>query len=285
MTNPQQHRDALKGLITLGKTLIVPGAHDPISAKLIEDAGFPAVYVGSYATAATRLGLPDVGLLTMDEMVAHARSIVDSVDIPVLADGESGWFKAANVWRTIRAFESAGVCGIHIEDHEFGKHAPVTPRLASIEQAVQKTRAAVESRTDPKFLIIARTDALWVTNDMEETVRRLNAFADAGADLVMPTRISPKALAQIRTKIKALVVVTDKPGYSVRDEEQSGASIVLYYGLSLYAAYHGVKEALASFAAGRDADRVSHVRDQIAEFESFIGYEGFAERSRRYNLG
>jgi 2-methylisocitrate lyase-like PEP mutase family enzyme len=154
MTNPQQHRDALKGLITLGKTLIVPGAHDPISAKLIEDAGFPAVYVGSYATAATRLGLPDVGLLTMDEMVAHARSIVDSVDIPVLADGESGWFKAANVWRTIRAFESAGVCGIHIEDHEFGKHAPVTPRLASIEQAVQKTRAAVESRTDPKFLIM-----------------------------------------------------------------------------------------------------------------------------------
>jgi methylisocitrate lyase len=277
-------RQALVDVTRKDATLIVPGAHDPISAKLIERHRFPAVYVGSYATSAARLGLPDVGLVSMNEMVDHARSIVDAVNVPVIADGENGWFNAANIWRTIRSFESAGVAAIHIEDHEFGKHASVRPRLASLEQSVGKIRAAVEARQDPNFLIIARSDALWVTGDLEEAIRRLNAYADAGADFVMPTRISPKVLAECRSRIKAKVVVTDKVGFSVEDEMQSGASVVLYYGLSLYASYHGVKTALDSFAHLRDADKVPHLRDHIEEFETFMDYESFARRAKKFGV-
>jgi 2-methylisocitrate lyase-like PEP mutase family enzyme len=277
-------RQTLVDAIKNNTTLIVPGAHDPISAKLIELHRFPAVYVGSYATSAARLGLPDVGLVSMNEMVDHARSIVDAVNVPVIADGENGWFNAANIWRTIQSFESAGVAAIHIEDHEFGKHAPVRPRLASLEQSVGKIRAAVEARQDPNFLIIARSDALWVTGDLEEAIRRLNAYADAGADLVMPTRISPKVLAECRDRIKALIVVTDKVGFSVEDEMQSGASVVLYYGLSLYASYYGVKAALDSFAQLRDADKVPHLRAHIEEFETFMDYEGFARRAEKFGV-
>jgi 2-methylisocitrate lyase-like PEP mutase family enzyme len=279
-----KNRQALVDAIKNGATLIVPGAHDAISAKLIERHQFPAVYVGSYATSAARLGLPDVGLVSMNEMVDHARSIVDAVNVPVIADGENGWFNAANLWRTVRYFESAGVAAIHIEDHEFGKHAPVRPRLASLEQSVSKIRAAVEARQDPNFLIIARSDALWVTGDLDEVIRRLNAYADAGADLVMPTRISPKVLAECRSRIKAQVIVTDKVGFSVEDEMQSGASVVLYYGLSLYASYHGVKAALDSFAHLRDADKVPHLRDHIEEFETFMDYESFARRAGKFGV-
>jgi 2-methylisocitrate lyase-like PEP mutase family enzyme len=277
-------RQALVDAIRKDTTLIVPGAHDPISAKLIERHRFPAVYVGSYATSAARLGLPDVGLVSMNEMVDHARSIVDAVNVPVIADGENGWFNAANIWRTIRCFESAGVAAIHIEDHEFGKHAPVRPRLASLKDSVGKIRAAVEAREDPNFLIIARSDALWVTGDLEEVIRRLNAYAEAGADLVMPTRISPNLLAECRSRIKAQVVVTDKVGFSVEDEMQSGASVVLYYGLSLYASYHGVKAALDSFAHLRDADKVPHLRAHIEEFETFMDYESFARRAEKFGV-
>ncbi len=107
----------------------------------------------------------------------------------------------------------------------------------------------------------------------------MNAYADAGADLVMPTRISPKVLAECRTRFKAKVVVTDKVGFSVEDEMQSGASLVLYYGLSLYASYHGVKAALDGFARLRDADKVPHLRAHIEEFETFMDYERWSNKS------
>jgi 2-methylisocitrate lyase-like PEP mutase family enzyme len=285
MKTAEERRADLKALLGQGGTLILPGAYDPLSARLIEQAGFPAVYVGSYATSAARLGLPDVGAVTMDEMVAHARAIAEAVDLPVIADAENGWFNAANIWKTVHSFEHAGICGIHIEDHEFGKHAPVTPRLTSGAEAAARIRAAVDARKDPNFLIIARSDALWITGDMEEVVRRLTAYTEAGADMVMPTRVSPEQLGAIRARVAAPVVITDRPGVSVRDEERTGVSMVLYYGLSLYAAYHGVKQALSAFAACRDADAVPHVRDQIAEFEAFIDYGPFATRAQRYGLG
>lgn len=113
-----------------------------MSAKLVERAGFPAVYIGSYATAAAGFGMPDV---TMEEMAAHAKRIADAVDMPVIADGENGWNNAANIWRTVRSFEQAGVCGIHIEDHEFGKHADVRQVLLSCDQMVQKIHAALDA--------------------------------------------------------------------------------------------------------------------------------------------
>src|ERR1700693_2197557 len=186
MMKAETNRKKLRALLASGKTLVVPGAYDPMSAKLVERAGFPAVYIGSYATAAAGFGMPDVGFGTREEMAPHAKRIADAVNMPVIADGENGWNNAANIWRTVRSFEQAGVCGIHIEDHEFGKHAAVPQVLLSCDQMVQKIRAAPDARADSDFLIIARTDAAWAFNDVEDAIKRVNAFNDAGADLVMP---------------------------------------------------------------------------------------------------
>ena len=284
MPKASENRRAFKRLLAQGGTLAVLGAYDPVSAMLIERAGFPAVYIGSYATAAARLGLPDVGLVTMEEMAAHAKAVADAVSVPVLADGENGFANAANIWRTVRSFEQAGVCGIHIEDHEFGKHAPVPQVLAPLEAMTQKLRAALEAREDPDFLVIARTDAACAHNDIDEAVRRMNAFTEAGADLVMAPGLDPVALAPIRSRIKGKLVLTDTPGRSLADEEKAGADIVLYYGLTLYAAFAGVKEALARFRATGDADKVPHVREEIEPFEDFVGYRAFVERAKRYGL-
>jgi len=284
MSEAETKRKKLKALLATGKTLVVPGVHDPVSAMLVARAGFPAAYVGSYATAAAGFGMPDVGLITMSEMAAHAKRIADAIDIPVIADAENGWNNAANIWRTVRAFEQAGVCGIHIEDHEFGKHAPVPQVLASAEQMVQKIRAAVDAREDGNFLIIARTDAAWALDDVEEAVRRMRAFTDAGAHMVMAPGLDPTVLAGLRSRIKGKIVITDTPGRSVADEERAGADVVLYYGFSLYAAYHGVKTALDSFRRTRNADEIPEVRGQIAEFEKFIGYPQFTARAKKYGL-
>jgi methylisocitrate lyase len=284
MGKAENNRKKLRKMLESGKTIVVPGACDPISALLVERAGFQAVYIGSYATAAAGFGMPDVGLVTMGEMAAYAKTITDVVDIPVIADGENGWNNAANIWRTIRSFEQAGVCGIHIEDHEFGKHAPVPQVLTSRENMVQKIRAALDAREDINFLIIARTDAAWAFNDVEDAVSRMNAFTDAGADMVMAAGLDPNVLAGLRSRIKGKIMITDTPGRSVADEESAGADVVLYYGFSLYAAYHGVKTALDTFIQTRNADDIKQVRGCIAEFENFIGYPEFSDRAKKYGL-
>jgi 2-methylisocitrate lyase-like PEP mutase family enzyme len=285
MNKFEKNRIALKDRIATGRTLIVPGAHDPVSAKLVEEAGFDAVYVGSYATAAARLGLPDVGSVTMNDMVAHAGAVVDAVEMPVLADAENGWNNAANVWRTIRSFEQAGVSGIHIEDHEFGKHTSLPPVIAPLDVTVAKLKAALAARTDPNFLIVARTDTIYLLNDVEEGIRRMNAFTDAGADLVMPSGMDTKLLLENRDRIKGKVMITDKPGRSVADEEQAGAAVVLYYGFTLYAAYTSVKAALTQFKKTGSADEIPSVRGSIEEFEEFIGYPDFTRRANAFGLG
>jgi methylisocitrate lyase len=283
MSKAESKRKTLRALIGAGKTLLLPGAHDALSARLIERAGFAGVYIGSYATSAAAYGLPDVGLLTMDEMAAHAKRVADAVAIPVIADAENGWNNAANIWRTVRAFEQAGVCGIHIEDHEFGKHADVPQVLLSTDEMVQKIRAAIDAREDENFLIIARTDAAWAFRDVEDAIARMNAFAAAGADLVMPVGISPMKLKGLRARIAGKIVTTDTPGRSVADEEAAGVDVVLYYGFSLFAAYAGVTAALDVFKRTRDAD-AAHVRDDIAAFEEFIGYPEFSARAKKYGL-
>jgi 2-methylisocitrate lyase-like PEP mutase family enzyme len=279
-----ERRREFKDRLTGPGTLLAPGAYDALSAKLIENEGFDAVYIGSYATAAARLGSPDVGLVTLDEMSSHAASIVRSVDCPVVCDAEAGWFNPANIWKTVETFEACGVCAIHIEDHEFGKHAPVVPRMTTRSEAAKRIRAAVEARSDPNFLIIARTDAFWISGSLDETVDRLNSYVDAGADLVMPTRVSPEQVRHIKERVPAPIVITDKSGVSVAAERNAGAKLVLYYGLTLYAAYLGVRTALKEFALRQDADAIPGLRAVIPDFESTLDYDSFAERARRYGL-
>src|SRR6266480_7687261 len=151
----------LRALLDSGQTIVAPGAFDPLSARLVEEAGFPAVYMTGFGTSAALIGRPDVGLLTMTEMAASAGRIADCVDIPVIADADTGYGNPLNVIRTVGAFEAAGVAGIHIEDQVAPKKCGhmEDKQLISTDEMVQKLRAAVDARRDPDFVIIARTDA------------------------------------------------------------------------------------------------------------------------------
>jgi len=278
-------RESLRDLVNTGRTFIAPGATDALSARLVEAAGFPLVYIGSYATAASRFGLADVGLLALPELVEQARTIVDAVKIPVIADAEGGFNDAANIWRTVRAYEQAGVAAIHIEDHAFGKHADVPQRLRPRDEAVGRIKAALDARTDPSFLIIARTDAAWALKDPVEAVLRMKAFAEAGADLVFPTGMTPPQVGAIRAEVGKPIVMVDTPGFGFDDEELAGISIVLYYGLSLCAQYAAVKQALEALRRERHGDRVPGWRETVTELEWFLGYPEFAARVMKYGGG
>jgi methylisocitrate lyase len=187
--------------------LVIPGAYDALSALLIERAGFSATYIGSFATAASAFGLPDVGVLTLTEMVDHVRKIARATQLPVLADGEAGFFDAPNIWRTVSAFEDAGAVGIHVEDNLGGKHSSAPAGLVPVDIMIPRLRAAAEAKSDPNFQIIARSDALWVFGDLEDCVSRLAAYIDAGADAVFAPGMSAAQLRRVRAKLDAPVMV------------------------------------------------------------------------------
>jgi len=175
----------LRQLLLQPEPVLAPGAYDALSARLIEQAGFPAVYMTGFGTAATLLGRPDVGLLTMTQMVDNARRIVQAVDVPVIADADTGYGNAINVVQTVREYERAGVAGIHIEDQVAPKrcgHMEGKQVIDSGEMA-EKIRAAVEARSSPDFVIIARTDARAVEG-MDGALRRGRLYREAGADML-----------------------------------------------------------------------------------------------------
>ena len=174
----------LREMLASGNMVTAPFILNALHAKIAESVGFDSVYMTGSGTAAER-GFPDVGLLTMTEMVTNARYIADAVDIPVVCDADTGYGNPLNVRRTVHEYESAGVAGIHIEDQQFPKKCGFFEgkQLIPEDEAVQKIRAALHARTDPDFVIIARCDAYAVTG-WDDTVRRCRAYVDAGADMV-----------------------------------------------------------------------------------------------------
>ena len=178
----------LRELIARGPTLYVPGCYSAMSAKVLEQAGFDAIYMTGYGTSLSLTGLPDVGLATMTEMVANARYIASAVRIPLVADADTGFGNAINVIRTIREYVGAGVAGLHMEDQVSPKRCGhVAGRLViPLEEAVGKIRAAADTRNeiDPDFLLIARTDARGAHGgSLDDAISRVNAYLAAGADL------------------------------------------------------------------------------------------------------
>lgn len=277
-----KRRVILKNLIQKEKYLMVPGVYDAVSARLVEKAGFPVVYIGSYSTAASQFGLPDDLMVGLSEMAEKARTVVNATSIPVIGDGENGFNHAANIWRTVQAFEQAGVSGIHIEDHEFGKHTNLPKIILPLEQMLGKIRPAVDARQDPNFLIIARTDIISATGDSQEAVRRANAFMEAGADLVFITGMPLDKLKELRNQIKGKVMITHS-GMPAKDEELAGANVVLYYDFSLSVAYQAVKKALARLKETKDIRQLSDLLYIENEFTDFIGSPDFVRKVNKYS--
>ena len=192
----------LRSLVSTKDGLVVPGAYDGISARLVERAGFPVVYMTGYGTSASRLGLPDLGFAGLAEMADHARNMAAAVTVPLIADADTGYGNALSVRRTVQAYEAAGVAGLHIEDQVAPKRCghlsghQVIPR----GEFAGKIRAAAEARQDRDFLIIARTDAISAV-DFDEALRRGEAALKAGADMLFIE--APRDEAQVERVAKA----------------------------------------------------------------------------------
>lgn len=182
----------LRQLLKSDSLIVAPFVLNAFHAKIAESVGLQAVYMTGAGTSAER-GFPDVGLLTMTEMVANAKYIAGAVDIPVICDADTGYGNPLNVQRTIREYEAAGVAGVHIEDQLSPKKCGffAGKQVIPKEEAVQKIKAALDARVDPDFVVIARCDAYAVTG-WEDTIERCNAYIEAGADLVFVDGIKNK---------------------------------------------------------------------------------------------
>lgn len=233
----------LRKLLESPELLVVPRVHDALGARVAEVCGFQAVQVSGFGVAAALLGKPDVGLLTMSEMVMMTRYIAQAVDIPVMTDGDTGYGNALNVYRTVQEFEAAGAAGVNLEDQVFPKKCGHMDGkfVISQEEMVKKIQAAVDARKDPDFIICARTDAIAVYG-IEEAIRRGNAYADAGADLIFME--APESIEQVERvirEVKAPVTVNlamggKTPHLSLETLQRLGAARVSVGGTYFIAA-------------------------------------------------
>jgi len=256
----------------------------------VEEAGFPAVYMTGFGTSAALIGRPDVGLLTMTEMAANAGRIADCVDIPVIADADTGYGNPLNVIRTVGAYEAAGVAGIHIEDqvapkkcgHMEGKLVIPAPEMAA------KVRAAVEARTQPEFVIIARTDARAVEG-LERALQRARMYLEAGADVLFIEALVSEA--EIEAAARAFPGVPllfnwaeggKTPPVSLARLTELGYRIVIFPISTLLAATAAMRAVLREIAtAGTPAAALAGL-PTFGEFVDFIGLPQVREAEQRY---
>jgi carboxyvinyl-carboxyphosphonate phosphorylmutase len=239
----------LKKMIQSKEILVAPGAYDALSAKLIEAVGFKAVYMTGFGTAASIFGVPDIGLLTMTEMVENARRISGAVGIPVIADADTGYGNHLNVMRTVEEYEKAGIAAIQIEDQVSPKRCGHMEgqRLISMEDMAAKIRAAVAVRKDKDMVLIARTDAI-SAEGFDEAIRRGNKYKEEGADVIFieaPTTI--EQLEKIPKLVKGPLLINIAPKTPVlhyKRYEEMGYSIAIYPPLSLTASYVAIREKL-----------------------------------------
>jgi carboxyvinyl-carboxyphosphonate phosphorylmutase len=184
----------LRQLLRQPGIIVAPGAYDCLTAKIIEREGFPAVYMTGAGTAVTRVGKPDLGFASLTEMLANASAMTSTIRVPLIADADTGYGGALNVYRTIQEYEKAGVAALHIEDQAFPKRCGHLDgkEVIPLADMVVKLRAACDARTDEDFVMIARTDALAVTG-LDDTLRRCVAYAEAGADVLFVEALRTEA--------------------------------------------------------------------------------------------
>jgi 2-methylisocitrate lyase-like PEP mutase family enzyme len=279
----------MRELLVRKRLLLAPGAFDGLSARLVEEAGFDAVYLsgGSMARSA---GVPDLGLMTMSEVIERAQQVVAAVKIPVIADADTGYGNALNVVRTVREFERAGVAAIHIEDqvtpkrcgHLEGKE--VIP-LAEMES---KLKAALEARSDADFVIIARTDARSI-HGLDDAVERGRAFARLGADAVFVEAAESEAeLEIIERSIRDVPLMVNMfkggktPLLPASRLEKMGYRIAIFPSDTQRAAIHAMKEALAVLKRDGSTEAIDDRLTTFQERDRLVGLGEWEKLEERY---
>jgi 2-methylisocitrate lyase-like PEP mutase family enzyme len=268
--------------------VLAPGVYNALFAKAVEHTGFDAIYVTGFGTAA-RYGYPDVGLITQTEMVQNLRHICRATTIPVVADADTGYGNIINVRRTVREYERAGVAGLHLEDQVFPKKCGFMEGKAVIplEEHTQKIRAALDARTDPDTVIIARTDAL-APNGWEDALARARAYREAGADLVFVDGIRTLEELEIYSRElaqKGVPCLYNGGLVTAADAERMGFKIQILAGLALGAVF------VSATAAMQELNSSGSTRQTIAQFgppgegetvNDILGVPEVYELERRY---
>lgn len=272
--------------IAAGEFIVAPGVYDALTAKIVEAQGFPAVYMTGYGTAAAK-GLPDLGLLTMAEMVENASRISDAVRIPVIADADTGYGDPLNVMRTVKAYEKAGVAAIHIEDQHWPKRCGHMSgkRVIPTQEMVSKIKAAVDARSSDEFLIIARTDAI-ATDGFDAAIERAAAYAKAGADvLFVEAPTSARQIAEIPRRLPRvphlLSMAPRTPALPVEEAQSLGYSILIYPGICLSAAFEACASALGDLRDTGDAASAEWA-DGFSGINALLGLDDFARLEEKY---
>ena len=240
MSNPQSKRKRLRAALAARELIVAPGAYDAITARLIEQAGFSAVYMTGAGASAAR-GFPDYGLLTLGEMAESAEAIAQSIDAPLISDADTGYGNVLNVTRTVREFERRGVAAIHIEDQVSPKRCGHLDdkEVVSREEFAAKMRAAVAARSDPDFVIIARTDA-GAAMGPDEAVIRANLALEAGADMAFVEAVQTlEQMAAVPRAVKGpcllnLVAGGKTPAVSIPDAGAMGYQAIILPGVLIF---------------------------------------------------
>jgi carboxyvinyl-carboxyphosphonate phosphorylmutase len=294
LSNGRRPRARLRELMDASAPLVAPGAYDALSARLIEQAGFDAVYMTGFGTTASLIGRPDVGLLTGAEMVDNARRMVSAVDVPVIADADTGYGNAINVVRTVQLYEQAGVAGIQLEDQVMPKKCGHMSGklLIGADEMVGKLRAAAEARLDPDLLIIARTDAVAVTG-VDDAIARARSFAEAGADaLFVEAPTSAEDIARVAKELRDVAPLVFNwaeggrtPPLSLERITELGFSLVIYPIGTLLAATAGIRSLLATLKADGTPAAAMPGLPAFGEFTDLIGLPEVQQLEQRFSGG
>jgi phosphoenolpyruvate phosphomutase len=278
---------ALRELLARPGLVPAVGAHDALSAKLIEAAGFPVVWSSSFTVSAAQRAMPDVNLLTMTETLEAARHIDNAVSVPVIADCDNGYGNVVNVVRTVEEYERAGIAGICMEDNLFPKKCSLYPgmrrELASIEEHAGKIRAARKAQRDPATVIIARSEALIAGWGMKEALRRAYAYAEAGADMILmhskaPTAAEVLEFMRLWDRPTPIVVVpTLYPSVTFEELEAAGVKLVIWANQVLRGAVKGVQETLATLRRARCLDALAPHIVTLEEIYRHVGVDEFKQ--------
>jgi 2-methylisocitrate lyase-like PEP mutase family enzyme len=269
--NLERPTTRLKALLLRRAAVVVPGTPNALFARVIEDLGFEAVYVTGAGIANMSLGVPDIGLVTLSELAEHVAAISDAVDLPVLADADTGFGNPVNVVRTVRVLERAGAAGIQIEDQVFPKKCGhfKGKDVVPLGEMVQKVKAAVDTRRDGDFQIVARTDARAVLG-FDAALDRARALTEAGADATfVEAPISVEELATITRELSVPQIANMVFGGvtpSMRQSELAamGFGAVLYANAALQAALKSVRDVLGSL---KNVGSLDEVRERLASFD------------------